>query len=190
MDLINSFESIEDKKYLYFGIDDDELFVNQNNNSLLIPINEEISVDKNEEIPFTEDDFFSEVVDPYHFANRKKNSQGKDIYTYDLISENYAFVSMLFRLLIGLYPYEGPTMDEYEYNLSSSENRDWIYKYIQNPVFIFDNYDKSNSIEMYNKNRIHLKRWSQLSEKLRKMFTASLVHDNVMRLTNIMYSPS
>lgn len=190
LEFASVFESIEEKNYLLFGIDDDELFVNSNNYSLMIPINEEISIDKNSEIPFTEDDYFSEVIDPYHYANRRKNTQGKDVYVYDSISENYAFVSILFRLLIGLYPYEGPVLDEYEYNLSSSENKDWIFKYIQNPVFIFDSEDKSNSIEMYNKNQIHRKRWSQLSGKLREMFTTSLVQDNVMRVSNISYSPT
>lgn len=189
LDFIRAFESIEDKGYLLFGLDDDELFVNTNNYSLLIPINENISISKDSEIPFVEEDYFSEVIDPYQYANRRKNEQGKEIYVYDSISENYAFVSILFRLLIGLYPYEGPSMDEYEYNLSSLENKDWIFKYIQTPVFIFDIEDKSNSIDMYNKNRVHRKRWGQLTDKLREMFSKTLVQANVMRISSIMYSP-
>ena len=189
LNFIRAFESIDEKGYLFFGIDDDEIFANTNNNSLLIPINENLSIDKDSEIPFVEEEYFSEVVDPYHYANRSKNDQGKEIYVYDSLSENYAFVSMLFRLLIGLYPYEGPMMDEYEYNLDSAENKDWIFKYIQTPVFIFDREDKSNSIEMYNKNRVHRERWSQLTERLREMFSNSLVQANVMRINKFIYSP-
>ena len=189
LEFIRAFESIEDKNYLFFGIDDDELFVNTSDYSLLIPINEEISIKKDSEIVFTEEDYFSEVVDPYQYANRRKNEQGKELYLYDLISENYAFVSMIFRLLIGLYPYEGPTLDEYEYNLSSSENKDWIFKYLQNPVFIFDEEDKSNSIDMYNKNKVHRDRWGKLTNKLREMFSTSLVQSNVMRINHVLYSP-
>ncbi len=188
LDFIHAFESIEEKNYLYFGIDDDELFVNTNDYSLLVPLNEEICIDKSSEITFTEEDYFSEVVDPYQYANRRKNKEGKELYIYDSISENYAFVSLLFRLLIGLYPYEGPMLDEYEYNLSSSENKDWIFKYLQNPVFIFDKEDKSNSIEMYNKNKVHRERWGKLTEKLREMFTNSLVQSNVMREDKVSYS--
>lgn len=190
LDFIRAFESIDDKGYLFFGIDDDAIFVNTGNDSLLIPINENISINKDSEITFVEEEYFSEVVDPYHYANRRKNEQGKEIYIYDSISENYAFVSILFRLLIGLYPYEGPTMDEYEYNLNSSENKDWIFKYLQNPVFIFDNEDRSNSIDMYNKNRVHRARWNQLTDKLREMFTNSLVQANVMRVNKNFYSPN
>lgn len=189
LNFIRAFESIDEKGYLFFGIDDDEIFANTNNNSLLIPINENLSIDKDSEIPFVEEEFFSEVVDPYHYATRSKNDQGKEICVYDSLSENYAFVSMIFRLLIGLYPYEGPMMDEYEYNLDSAENKDWIFKYIQTPVFIFDREDKSNSIEMYNKNRVHRERWSQLTERLREMFSNSLVQANVMRINKFIYSP-
>lgn len=188
--LICAYESIYEKKYLFFGLDDDKIFVNKKESSLLIPIHEDISIDRNSEIVFTEDDYFSEVIDPYHYANRRKNAQDKDVYLYDAASENYAFVSILFRLLIGLYPYEGPMLDEYEYNLNSSENTDWIYKYVQNPVFIFDMIDKSNSIEMYNKNQIHVKRWSLLSDKLREMFTNTLTQRNVMRISSVFYTPT
>lgn len=187
---IRAFESLDEKGYLFFGLDDDELFANTSNNSLRIPINENISVEKDSEIPFVEEEFFSEVIDPYHYANRSHNNQGKEIFVYDSLSENYAFVSILFRLLIGLYPYEGPTMDEYEYNLNSSENKDWIFKYIQTPVFIFDREDNSNSIALYNKNRIHRERWNKLTEKLRDMFSNSLEQANVMRVNKFIYSPT
>lgn len=187
---VGAYESIYEKNYLYFGLDDDKIFVNKKESSLLIPIHEDISIDRNTEIVFTEDDYFSEVIDPYYYANRRKNSQGKDVYLYDATSENYAFVSILFRLLIGLYPYEGPMLDEYEYDLNSSENTDWIFKYVQNPVFIFDMNDKSNSIEMYNKNQIHVKRWNMLNEKLREMFTNTLTQHNVMRVSRVFYSPT
>lgn len=189
LDMLRAFENLENKNYLYFGIDDDKLFINMEKTSILIPINEEIGIDRDNEILFTENDFFSEVVDPYSYAIRKKNERGNNIYIYDSVSENYGLVSILFRLLIGLYPYEGPMLDEYEYNLSSSENKDWIFKYLQNPVFIFDKDDKSNSIKMFNKNKVHRERWGQLTEKLREMFITSLSHDNVMRKTRVLYSP-
>lgn len=187
--LTHAYESIYDKGYLSFGLDDDMIFVNNNENSLLIPFNENISTNRNTKIAFTEDDYFSEVIDPYYYNNRKKNAHGKDIYLYDANSENYAFVSMLFRLLIGLYPYEGPAMDEYQYNINSSENTDWIFKYVQNPVFIFDINDKSNSIEMYNKNQIHIKRWNLLNDNLRKMFANTLSQRNVIRSKCVFYTP-
>ena len=178
---INAYLNIEKNNYMFFGLDDNRIYVNTENDSILIPIKEEIAIDRNSEIYFTPEDYISEVIDPYAYINRNINRGNADIYKYDVFSERYAFLSVLFKLLMGLYPYEGPFMDEYEYNLESNENQDWIFRYLQNPVFIFDMNDKSNSIESYNKNAIHRNRWNSLSEKLKTMFTDSLVQDNVLR---------
>ena len=182
-----AYESVCDRDYLLFGIDDDSLFVDLDNYSLLIQMNEDMTIGRKSEITFTEDTYFSEVLDPFRYERRQRNKSGAEVYSYDMISESYAFVSILFRLLIGLYPYEGPGMDEYEYHISSSDNKDWIYRYVQNPVFIFDENDKSNSIDMYKKNEINTERWSRLGPELRRMFTETLVHDNVMRTGRVAY---
>lgn len=185
-----AFESLEDKGYLYFGLDDDSLFINPDAPSVLIPFNEGVSVSKNAEIAFTENDYFSEVVDPYQYHKRQTNAQGTIVYTYDALSEQYAFESLLFRLLIGLYPYEGPSMDEYAYNSDSADNKDWIFKYLQNSVFIFDRNDNGNSIEMYKKNEVHRNRWQKLTPRLREMFESTLVHDAVFRNRVVTYTAS
>ena len=181
MAFLNAYESLERNNYLYFGLDDDDIFINTLDGRVLIPINERISIDKRERLSFTNREYLSEVIDPYCYANRKITPGSNDVYSYDIDSERYAFISILFRLLIGLYPYEGPYMDEYEYNVESENNRDWIFHYLQNPVFIFDENDTSNSIANFNKNEEHLKRWGMLTERLRGMFANTFVSDNVMR---------
>lgn len=78
---------------------------------------------------------------------------------------------MIFRLMIGIYPFEGPGLSGYDYNAQSADNLSWINYYLQNPVFVFSSMNKSNSIEMFNKNEIHRRRWNSIGDELRKMFS-------------------
>ena len=189
MNFIDAYISINNN-FLYFGLDDDDIFVNASDDSLLLPVYDSILSDADLNFGFLMKDYFSEVIDPYAFENRKISpiSIEEDIYQFDKKSEMFAFSSIIFRLLIGLYPYEGPYLTGYANNLFTEENMEWILKYVNNPVFIFDEEDKSNSITDYNANEVHVKRWEKLPSELQIMFSQTFKEENVMR-NNQNYKP-
>lgn len=181
LELMKALMFLEENRFLFIGLDDDSVFVNNDRTRILLPLHELMIPDDTKEIYFTQNDFFSEVIDPFSYHNGRILKSRNKIYTYDKNSENFAFVSILFKLMIGIYPFEGPFVSGFEYNVNSAANIEWINRYLQNPVFVFDPVDTSNSISMYNKNIVHCKRWNEISEELRKMFMEFFNHNNVMR---------
>ena len=183
LNYIDAFLRMSEKGYLYFGFDDDNIYTDLDNGSILIPVYNSIYVDNSVKVSFRMKDYFSEVVDPYSYENRQISNEDtlEDVYTYDKRSESYAFVSILFRLLIGLYPYEGPTMAEYSNNQFSEDNREWIYNYVNNPVFIFDDNDQSNSVKNSNRFKPFVRRWDMLSNQLQTMFKMTFSEKSVFR---------
>ncbi len=179
--LIEAQHFIEEKKYLFFGIDDDNIMVRDGGDELLILTHEFLLPDNQLEIYFTEKEYFSELLDPFHYHNAESIANGRNIYKFDALSEYIAFLSLLFRLLIGIYPFEGPYMAEYEYNTSSADNVNWITRYLQNPVFVFDLQDKSNSLTMLNKYQINCERWDKLGNNLQTMFLDTFGSDGIVR---------
>lgn len=179
--LVEAQTFIEEKKYLFFGMDDDTIMVRDGGDELLILTHEFLLPDNQLEIYFTENEYFSEVLDPYHYHTAESIANGRNIYKFDALSEYFAFTSLLFRLLIGIYPFEGPYMAEFEYNPSSADNINWINRYLQNPVFVFDTHDTSNSLSMLNKYQVHCERWSKLGNTLQTMFLDTFGSDGVIR---------
>lgn len=186
---LEAYLSMSKKSYMYFGLDDDIIYVDPSNNAVMIPVYNSVYLNKALKLPFKRKTYFSEVIDPYSYENRKISDEdtSEDIYVFDSFSEMYAFASHLFRFLIGLYPFEGPTMSEYANNQYSEDNTDWIYHYLQNPYFIFDS-ESENYIYGYGRYEANVKRWEMLSDELRDMFYNTFVIDSVLRL-NEHYTP-
>lgn len=181
IELAKAFVFLEGNHFLFIGLDDDTIFVNDKMTRVLLPIHELMIPDDEKEIYFSQKDFFSEVIDPFSYNNSKIMKSGNKIFTYDKASEYFAFVSVLFKIMIGLYPFEGPYVSEFAYSTNSEANIEWINRYLQNPVFVFDPVDTSNSVSIYNKNIIHCQRWNEISEDMREMFISTFKNENVLR---------
>ena len=183
INFINAFLSIYKKQYLFFGLDDDYIFIDQDNDSVLINMYTSIYIKRNAIVFFEMQEYFSEVIDPYSYENRSidPDDVNKDKYTYDTVSEHYAFASLLFRLMIGLYPFEGPNMAAYTFDPLTENNRNWIYHYLQTAIFIFDEENKNNSIANLNRFEDNVNRWNMLTERLQTMFRRTFSQRNVYR---------
>ncbi|MCL1983368.1 MAG: hypothetical protein FWG53_09845 [Clostridiales bacterium] len=108
----------------------------------------------------------------------------------DLASDYYSIAAILFKLLIGKLPYAGGIL-EGEPNGSEKEHSAWMKAYHDNPVFIFDQDDRSNKLGAGEPD-IYENRWMKLTSQLRGMFQSAFKPANALREAQNpqCYSPS
>ena len=162
------------------GLDDNNIFVNIGSGKLLIFANNHIDENLDQIILYKKKDYFSPTTDPYGYINRDRDilNSDNDIYQYDAFSQEYAFAALLFRMMVGCYPYEGPYMSGYD---GKHPDNNWINHYLLNPVFIFDTEDTSNSVKPFRYNRKIVSKWLSLSAELQMMFRNTFREHKVLR---------
>lgn len=171
INFINAFKTLYDNEYLYHVWKDTSLFVDMSTFNLLLPFTEYVSVGRYKPKTIEKDEYYSEYSDPYALTHERK---------YDYYSEMFALASLLFRLLIGRFPYEGCLMDGIPKE-TTSEYAYWLDEYFSHPIFIFDKSDIRNKIGEFGHEKIYLQRWLSLSDNLRNMFSGCLSEANTMR---------
>ena len=115
-------------------------------------------------------------MDPYVYENKTE---------YDYQSEMYILASLLFRLLIGRFPYEGSLMDGITKE-TYFEFQQWVQKYTSRPIFIFDRNDTRNALGVFSNEQIFIQRWNRLSDKLKDMFCDFFEESNIMRRDGVL----
>lgn len=107
----------------------------------------------------------------------------------DVISNYFSMAVILFRLLVGLLPYQGRLLEGVR-NVTKQEHSEWIALYHRNPVFIFDENDDVNRISSTTAYPdVYIKRWEGLPPTLRGLFSAVFARANVLRKTAPVYFP-
>lgn len=180
--IVDAFVNFYNHSYLYNIWDNNNFFVNTKDHTLIVSFSDVTDIISGEnKAEIIMEDYFTEYTDPYGYNNEFK---------YDSISEMYSLAAMIFRILVGRYPYEGALMDG---NMKSSELEifQWKKEYISHPIFIFDDSDKRNSIGDFDHERIFLWRWDSLTNELRKMFSDIFQEKNVLRQNSsvVSYTP-
>ena len=115
----------------------------------------------------------------------------------DLASDYFSIATILFKLLIGILPYQGCLL-EGEYNRDDEEHHRWIKLYHKNPIYIFDktNFarieDNPNSISPSDDNDAYRRRWRKLGKVPQQMFYDVFNTDNALRKNKnlVFYPPS
>lgn len=123
------------------------------------------------ETPFLSLDF----IDPLAW---RRLTQGEDRdadlrLVADAFTEEFCIASVLFRLLVGRLPYYGPRVS-FEPNGSASEHADWLGLYHANPVFIFSEFDNSNSVggpHGFSEDELFRSNWEALPKAVRAGFS-------------------
>jgi hypothetical protein len=177
---VDAYQYLTEKSYLFLGIDEKNILIDTVSGNLLMSANGLVYRNRYKNILYRKKDYFSPGTDPYSHMNRSKDvfSSDNDVYMYDSLSQEYAFASLLFRMMVGCYPYDGPYMSGYDKN---RPDNDWINRYLQKPVFIFDTKDNSNSVVPLRYYRKYVEKWQSLSAELRIMFGITLNESRVMR---------
>ncbi|MGN1139243.1 MAG: hypothetical protein ACI4RM_07325 [Ruminococcus sp.] len=177
----------EPNHYLYVAWNEKNILIDSNENPYMVFNNIMNSVERDYTTgqPYIKADKYtgdlSEYYDPYIFANKGD---------YTVQSELYALAAMIFKLLIGKYPYEGGLMDGVSRS-SQTEKKHWYNMYLSHPVFIFDSNDKRNAIGDFKHEQIYTDRWNSLTPELRSLFENVFNENNVMRRNDTVnaYSP-
>lgn len=181
--LLNTIRQNFDYQYLYMCWDDSMIFIDEENGEILIPFSFYMLYKFNLKISLNTSEYFSVCLDPYAYLNRDcdENDFNSGVYTVDFYSEMYAIASLLFKLLIGRYPFEGALMDGI-FNSTDDEKKRWISEYLKHPIFIFDPNDETNKLGEFANEQIFIQRWESLTEKLREMFLNVFSKENINRL--------
>ena len=169
--IINAFNSLYKNEYLYHLWDDNIIYVNENDYSVLLPFSDKLSFGLDSKRKLSLSEYHTEFIDPYAFRYKT---------AYDFHSEMYILASLIFRLLIGRFPYEGSLMDGITKD-TDSEFQQWVQKYTSQPVFIFDKYDKRNALGTFSNEEIYINRWAMLTDEIRTMFLTFFEESNIMR---------
>ncbi len=185
--IVNNFllacDSLYKHSFLYHNWSERCIYVNKKDYSVLIAFCEFTSNGFDKQVYLNNDDYISESADPYAFAGKC---------SYDYYSEMYAIATILFKLLIGRYPYEGSLMDGIpkcsdngdmsSWNISKDNDfKYWISQYTSHPIFIFDFNDNRNAIGRLAHEKICLQRWDSLTDELKNMFCTMFSESNVLR---------
>lgn len=98
----------------------------------------------------------------------------------DLNMQNYSLTAMLFYLMIGRMPYDGPLLlGLTDNNEVEHEHRYEVYH--KTPVFIFDPQDSSNHLGEFAADQKVIDLWEELPEQIRELFTQTLTQQNALR---------
>lgn len=183
INLLNNLQNLFDNGYIYRLWDEKNICYGKKTNEVIFQFHNFLA-NKNNNSCISKEDYYTELTDPYYIKNG---------FEYDFYSDMYSFQSLLFRLLIGVYPFEGERMTGRGNRTGSkSEYNGWIMEYLRNVYFVFDNdYTKNHLTEMgYDIPRI--KRWESLSPKLKKMFMDVFSRSNVLRENDsvVYYTPN
>ena len=98
----------------------------------------------------------------------------------DLRMQNYGLAAMLFYLMIGRYPYDGPLMA----GITDTNEIEHIHKfevYHKNPVFIFDEQDTSNHLGEFAADGRVMELWEELPATVRILFQKALGKTSALR---------
>lgn len=176
LNIVEAFQSLRDIGYIYYIWDDNIIYCSINDYSILMPFSNKISLGLNTSRKLSIDEYHTEFIDPYVYANKCK---------YDYQSEMYILAALIFRLLIGRFPFEGSLMDGIPKD-TEFEFQQWVQKYTSQPIFMFDKNDTRNAIGTFSNEEIFIDRWNQLPEKLKDMFCSFFEEDNIMRKRNVL----
>lgn len=117
---------------------------------------------------------------PFEFAEPAL-VQGQNL-AADLRMQNYGLAAMLFYLMIGRYPYDGPLMA----GITDTNEVEHVHKfevYHKNPVFIFDKQDPTNHLGEFAADGRVIELWDSLPASIQILFARALGKESALRMT-------
>jgi hypothetical protein len=166
--LIEAWCRLEDSGYLYHEFSFDNMFCNMDND---VMFNFSFSTHKGEAKVLL-NRIHPDYIDVYYYQMKTPKM--------DKISNYFSMAVILFRLLIGILPYQGRLL-EGVHNITKSDHKEWIKKYHQNTIFIFDKDEQVNRISSTSNPEMYEQRWERLSPLARGMFHSVFTTDNALR---------
>lgn len=190
--LLSVFDNIHKGGYAYHSFDMERIFYYGKECNILVDFTLGMSRHRNDPLFVSEMDketIAIEFLPPWiDFSERGRLT---------LLDDLYSISAMLFRLLIGRMPYQGRLMDGHGDMMDLIRDTDpnghitMFEHYHENPVFIFDKSNKTNSIGLYTHEEKFADLWNDLPERIREMFSETFTEENnkAPYEKKILYSP-
>lgn len=180
--LLIAFDELHSGGYAYHAFDMDKIFFNELNGEVLIDFS----------LAMTRHFFNRQHVDSFSTSAVQMEflppwSKFNEDYRLSLEDDYYSLAAMLFRLMIGRMPYQGRLMDgigdimDRQRDVDQGMHLKMFEHYHNNPVFIFDENDNSNSIGLYSHEEKIIDKWEGLPNEIRMMFKNVFSKDNIKR---------
>lgn len=178
---LNALDNLFLNGYIYRYWDERLIFVGEEYNEIVFQFHTYLSK-KNVSMHLKEEEYYSELTDPYAYYNGN---------AYDFFSDMYSYQTVLFKLLVGIYPFEGKNLLYKKNDDSKSGHQGWVMHYLRNVYFVFDEDDRRNRIGVMGEDIPRVKRWEALPLNLQNMFRNVFKRSNVLRENEriVFYSP-
>lgn len=186
--LLEAWRRFDNSRYAYHEFSADNMFYQKDSFDVMFDFS--FSTHKTESlfdaITVNRKRITPDFADSFYYTDERQNRM-------DLASDYYSMAVILFKLMIGLLPYQGSVI-EHEPNINELEHKNWLRVYHRNPYFIFDVADSTNHIggeTGFAKDDIFVERWESLSQPVRNMFQNVFRTANVLRAADELafYSP-
>ena len=178
---LNALDNLFKNGYIYRYWDERMIFVGVEKNEIVFQFHTYLSK-KNNQMHLKEEEYYSELTDPFAFYHGNN---------YDFYSDMYSYQTVFFKLLVGMYPFEGKNLLYKKNDDSISGHQGWVMHYMRNVYFVFDEDDRRNRIGVMGEDIPRVKRWEALPQNIQNMFRNVFKRSNVLREneTIICYSP-
>ena len=178
--LLTAFDELHTGGYSYHAFDIDKIFFNESNGEVLIDFSLAMSRNYfNRQHVDTLSSTYIQVEFLPPWSKFNENDQ------FALDDDYYSLAAMLFRLMIGRMPYQGRLMDgagdimDRQRDVDQGMHLKMFEHYHNNPVFIFDDNDDSNSIGLYSHEEKIIDKWEELPEEIKVMFKTVFSKENI-----------
>lgn len=176
--ITEAFQKLNESGYLCLDFDFSHLYIRDDRSILFSYSNLLIPVSQGETDAANRPEILSRGEYPYEFAEPAL-VQGKIKYA-DPDMQNYSLTAMLFYLMIGRLPCDGPLLLGFTDN-NEVEHERRFEVYHKNPVFIFDPEDSSNHLGEFAADQRTIDLWEELPEEIRNLFIRTLSRKNAER---------
>ncbi|MCI1649193.1 MAG: hypothetical protein LKI26_00905 [Bifidobacterium tibiigranuli] len=162
--LLQAFDGLDRAGIRYHGFKETSIFFNRNDSSQIMIDFSFASTLSKKAVAVPKDQVSLDFMEPA-YLQESGPSYGK----LDQSSDRYSIAALLFKLIVGRLPYEGPGQS-WANNTSLTEHRAWLTKYFDKPVFIFDSDAASNALGTFTADQEDIARWEHLPSNVRDMF--------------------
>lgn len=178
--LLREIQKLNDNGYIYADIDLSRFFVTGDVSIVLDFSNQMYTID---EVNSSEHEVFIEEPGEYSLEFADPAFLNGDVKMIGLRSQNFSITCMLFKLLFGVYPYEGVLFDYLDDSTRMSRYNKH-QQILSEAIFIFDDNDNRNHLGNTKYNDFCTNLWNECPVEIKEMFGKTLNTKNAKRQNN------
>lgn len=174
--ILEGFQKLNEQGYLYLDLDFRHLYLKDDGSVFFSYSN--LLVSEKKALRWGKEGILKKGEYPIEFAEPAL-VRGQ-VFQADMRMQKYGLAAMLFYLMIGRYPYDGPLLAGIT-DTNEIEHAHKFEVYHKNPVFIFDVKDTSNNLGEFAAEERVIELWSSLPKPIRILFRKALGTASALR---------